>query len=330
VAAEAGFIPARGTQASALPSAEGGGTWGNHGFPHERPRYAVAVPRVAVVVPCFNDGETVPDALASLAGQEPHELVVVDDGSDEPDTLRVLEQLADEGVRVVRRANGGLSAARMTGVDATDAPYVLPLDADDALMPRALTTLADALDARPEAALAWGDVEMWGDVQAHVKVARSLDPWLLTYLNDVPVASLVRRAALLDVGGWQMGSGYEDWDLWLALAERGYTGIHVPATTFRYRRRTGRMLGDCVPRHGELYAKLSRRHESLFAARRANRRRSTAPLRAKLLLPLVERLPLLDAFDRHRLYLLVNRPRQLLSLRRLRRGERRDAVAAAG
>src|SRR5438552_298882 len=73
------------------------------------------MPRVAVVVPCFDDGETLPDALASLAEQEPHELVVVDDGSTDPATLETLADVERRGVRVVRRANGGLSAARMTG-----------------------------------------------------------------------------------------------------------------------------------------------------------------------------------------------------------------------
>jgi glycosyltransferase involved in cell wall biosynthesis len=281
------------------------------------PGYAVAMPRVAVVVPCFNDGETLPEALASLREQEAHELVVVDDGSDQAETLRVLAALEHDGVRVVHRENGGLSAARMTGVGATAAPYVLPLDADDALAPGALTKLADALDASPAAALAWGDVEIWGELKARIAVARSLDPWLLTYLNDVPVASLVRRSSLLEVGGWGMGSGYEDWDLWLALAERGFSGVHVPVSTFRYRRRSGRMLDDCTPRHDELYARLRERHAALFAARRENRSRSSAPLRAKLIFPLLDALPL-DAFARHRLYLLVNRPRQILGLRRLR------------
>jgi hypothetical protein len=77
------------------------------------------------------------------------------------------------------------------------------------------------------------------------------------------------------------------------------------------------MLDDCTPRHGELYARLRSRHRRLFDARRENRRRSTAPLRAKVALPLVEALPL-DPFTRHRLYLLVNRPRQILALRRQR------------
>ena len=127
----------------------------------------------------------------------------------------------------MRKENGGLSSARMAGVAATSAPYVFPLDADDAVIPGTIAALADALDGAPDAALAWGDIQVWGEVEAELAVARSLDPWLLTYLNDIPVASLLRRTALEDAGGWSMGSGYEDWDLWLALAERGYAGIHV-------------------------------------------------------------------------------------------------------
>lgn len=289
---------------------------------------AAAPPRVAVVVPCFNDGETLPATLASLRGEEEHELVVVDDGSDDPATRAVLARLEREGTHAVYRANGGLSAARMTGVEATSAPYVLPLDADDAVVPGSLTALADALDASPDAAVAWGDVEMWGDLAARLATARSLDPWLLTYVNDVPVASLVRRDALLEVGGWSMGSGYEDWDLWLALAERGYAGVRIPGPALRYRRRSGRMLADCTPQHAALYSRLRSRHPDLFARRRVTRRRSKTPFRVRLLFPAIEALPL-DPFTRHRLYLLVNRPRQTLSLRRLRRAPATSSPAPA-
>src|SRR5438874_5590616 len=160
------------------------------------------MPRVAVVVPCFDDGETLPDALASLAEQEPHELVVVDDGSTDPATLETLADVERRGVRVVRRANGGLSAARMTGVEQTSAPYVMPLDADDAFAPGALAALADALDADANVVMAWGDIQVWGEIDATLEPGHRLDPWQIVYLNTLPVASMVRRTALLSVGGW--------------------------------------------------------------------------------------------------------------------------------
>ena len=58
--------------------------------------------RVAVVVPCFNDGALIREALRSVREDEPVELVVVDDASTDPATLEVLDGLRAEGVRVIR------------------------------------------------------------------------------------------------------------------------------------------------------------------------------------------------------------------------------------
>ena len=276
---------------------------------------------MAVVVPCYDDGETLADALGSLRGQEPHELVVVDDGSTDATTLGALEELDRDGVRVVRQENGGLSAARMAGVRATSARYVMPLDADDALAPGSLARLADALDREPAAVMAWGDIEVFGDVELRLKVGRRLDPWQITHLNTLPVASMVRRDALLAVEGWQLRHGYEDWDLWMSFAERGWKGVHVPGIALRYRRREGRMLSDCLPRHDELVAELRSRHPELYRRRRSNWRRSSAPVRVRVLFPAVSALPVSD-FDKSRLYQLADQPRQFVEMRRRRRALR--------
>jgi glycosyltransferase involved in cell wall biosynthesis len=278
---------------------------------------AVSELRVAVVVPCYDDGETLGDALGSLEGQEGHELVVVDDGSRDPETLRVLGDLERNGVRVVHQENAGLSAARMAGVAATSARYVLPLDADDALAPGAVSALADALDGEPRAAMAWGDVEIWGEFDLPLRIGRRLDPWLVAHLNTLPVASLVRRTALLDVGGWQLRRGYEDWDLWMSFAEAGWGGVYVAVPALRYRRRGGRMLDDCVPRHDELVAELRSRHARLFATRRRNWLTSRAPLRDRIAFPAIAALPVSE-LAKARFYQLVNEPRQFLRMRRLR------------
>lgn len=274
--------------------------------------------RVAVVVPCFDDGATLREALDSLAGEEAHELVVVDDGSTDPETLDVLAGLEREGTRVVRRENGGLAAARMTGVEATEAPYVFPLDADDVLVPGALAALADTLDAAPKAAVAWGGLRLFGAFELHVPPADALDPWELTYLSDVPGTSLVRRTALLEAGGWSLARGYEDWDLWLALVERGWSGVRVDRDVLRVRQGRSRLNARWLERHGDFAAELRRRHPELFARRRTTRRASRAPLRAKLLFPLIERLPV-SPYDRFRLLRLTRHPARLLRARRARR-----------
>jgi glycosyltransferase involved in cell wall biosynthesis len=229
-----------------------------------------------------------------------------------------MARLRAEGVNVISQSNAGLSAARMTGVRSTTAPYVLPLDADDALEPGAIAALADALDADPGAALAWGDVTIFGDIDYRLAPLRALDPWWITYANGVPVSSLVRRDALLEAGGWSMGSGYEDWDLWMSFAERGLRGVYVGRPVQRYRRHGVRMLGATIARRDELVGRLRARHADLFARRRRAWLTSKAPWRARLLLPLADALPLSTA-ARHRLTLFVGHPVEIVRLRRMRR-----------
>lgn len=269
-------------------------------------------------MPCFNDGATLRATLASIDEPEPIELVVVNDGSTDPETLAVLAEVEASGTRVVHQDNKGLAAARMAGVAATSAPYVSALDADDLEAPGALAALADALDAAGHASVAWGDVQNFGDNAVLRRLGRTLDPWLITYVNELPADAMVRREALLEAGGWELKGGYEDWDLWMALAERGARGVHVPVVTGWYRVRSTRMLGETQQRHGAQLELLRKRHPRLFAERAANRRRSPAPLRCKLLFPLVDRLPLAD-YTKQRLFRAVSRPgaavRALLSAR---------------
>jgi glycosyltransferase involved in cell wall biosynthesis len=224
---------------------------------------------------------------------------VVDDGSTDAGTVAVLDALAARGVRVVRQANAGLGLARMAGVRASTARYVLPLDADDVLEPGAVRRLADALDADPGAAAAWGSYQRFGDESTVQKTAPDLDPWQVSHQNDLPATALIRREALLQAGGWQLRGGYEDWDLWMALAERGWRGIGLDAIVYRYRRAGTRMLHQAAARHAEIYEELLRRHPRLVAARRRNWRRSRAPLLLRLGLPAVALLPI--SADRRRL-----------------------------
>ncbi|MCW2958353.1 MAG: polysaccharide deacetylase family protein [Solirubrobacterales bacterium] len=268
---------------------------------------------------CFDDGATLEEALGTLEGQDPVELVVVDDGSTDVATLAVLDDLRARGVRVIDQQNTGLAGARMAGVRATRAPFVYPLDADDGVVPGALARLADALEDDPGLAAAWGDQQLFGDVSLCSPRSASLDPWAITHVNGLPVSTMVRRDVLVEAGGWQLAGGYEDWDLWMALAERGCRGRHVGGTTQLYRIHGSRMLQETRRRHGDQFALLRARHPELFARRAHAWRHSHAPWPQRLLLPLVARLPL-DPTLRHRLALFACFPRHGLHMRRARRG----------
>ncbi len=263
-------------------------------------------PRVAVVIPCHNDGRYLPEALASASQQETCELVVVDDGSDDAQTIEVLRKTEGEGVRVLRQENAGPARARMAGVEATSARFVQPLDADDRLVPGAVTALADALDGAPQAQMCWGDTQSFGARKCLHPRPEQLDPWRITYLAEIPGSSMVRREALEAVGGWNSVRGYEDWDLWMKFAGRGWTGVRLPSVFLFYREHpTPRLYARHLARHEELRAVLRSRHETLFRARSLNRRNSRSSRAIKMLFPLIDHAPLLSERQREKLWVRV-------------------------
>jgi glycosyltransferase involved in cell wall biosynthesis len=241
---------------------------------------ASGLPRVAVIIPCFNDGTLALEAVASVEEDEPVEVVVVDDASTEPETAAALDALRERGVTVLRHeVNRGLSAARRTGLAATSAPYVFPLDSDDLLVKGALKRLADRLDAEPGAAAAYGDTQEFGTRSRLDTKPVALDAYRVAFRNRYPVCSLFRRPALVAAGAWQdVGGmvGYEDWALWMTLAERGERAVHVGPgfVAVRYRLHGPRMYGDAAARHRRLYAELRRSHPQLFAELGRHRRAS--------------------------------------------------------
>jgi glycosyltransferase involved in cell wall biosynthesis len=248
--------------------------------------------RVAVIIPCYNDGQLAREAVRSTIGQEPSEVVVVDDASNEPATREALDGLRSEGVRVIRHeGNQGLSAARMTGLQATSAPFVFPLDSDDVLVPGALRALADRLSGDPQLAAAFGDYEEFGERSRIWRVPPTLDAFRIAYRNEYPT-SMFRRDALTRVGGWRDVAGlvgYEDWHLWMTLVEYGERGMHIGAgqVVLRHRVHGSRMLGDAERRHRELYGHLRRLHPRLFSAIAEHRARTDLPRTRRWLYPIL-------------------------------------------
>jgi glycosyltransferase involved in cell wall biosynthesis len=249
--------------------------------------------RIAVLTPCHNDGELLLEGIASIQEDEPVEIVVVDDASSDPATHDALDRVEAGGARVIRLTeHAKVWTARNTGLREISAPYVFPLDADDVLLPGSLGAMADRLDAHPEAAACFGDYLEFGAVEENRRtVPATLDPFRIAYQNEFG-APLLRRSALEEIGGWDPGDiadfGYEDWHVWMALAERGWAGVHAgDRVTYKRRLHGTRRLQLDRRRHLRLYQTLRRLHPRLFEQLRENRRRSPLSPVRKLLYPVV-------------------------------------------
>ena len=202
-------------------------------------------PAVSVVVPCYNLGAFVTEAVDSVLAQtyQDTEIIVVDDGSTDAETTRVLESLRRPRTTVLTTENRGLPAARNHGIRHARGRYICALDADDCLEPAFLERTIGRLEADPSLSFVSTWVECFGSEQWVWRQERC-DLVALLAECVVLTAAPVRRSALEAVGGYDEASylfGCEDWDLWISLTERGYRGTIVPEVLFRYRQRPGSM-----------------------------------------------------------------------------------------
>jgi glycosyltransferase involved in cell wall biosynthesis len=198
---------------------------------------------ITAVVPCFDAGAYVAEAVESLLAQEggPPRIIVVDDGSTDRATLDVLAALPD-----------------------------------DILMPGALLALRAPLDADPGLGFTYGIPRFFGDWSGEM-VFPPLDAYRLLYRHIIGSVGLTRRALWEDVGGYDPAfrTGYEDWDFWLGAIERGWRGAKIDEVTFLYRRHGDTMVFGARREYRRLYAMLREKHAALYA-RRGELARSSA------------------------------------------------------
>ena len=198
------------------------------------------MPEVTVVIPCYNYGRFLDEAVESVLAQtrQDFEIVVVDDGSVDPETRALLDDYQRPKTTVLRTENRGPAAARNTGIRSSNSRYVVSLDADDRLHPRYLEKTTAILDADEERHL--GFVTTWqrrfGDEDGSLDAGDGL-PVSLAMANNIHASALFRRRVWESVGGYRESfAGWEDWNLWLNMAGAGYRWEIVPEELFYYRK----------------------------------------------------------------------------------------------
>jgi glycosyltransferase involved in cell wall biosynthesis len=171
--------------------------------------------------------------------------------------------------RVIRQhRNQGLSMSRNAGIAWSSEPYLFMLDADNRIRPPALARLLEALTCSG-AAFAYAQLRLFGDATG-LGVADIWDPEHFRRENYIDAMALIRRDALLAVGGYAVladDHGWEDYDLWCSFAERGLRGVFLPEALCDYRVHAASMIRSRTNLHYDaLMAEMALRHPTLFAA----------------------------------------------------------------
>jgi len=224
--------------------------------------------RVTVIIPCYNYGIYVREAVDSALNQMyPHvDVIVVDDGSSDSQTLEVLAGIRHPRVRIHRQTNQGLSNARNNGAKLSDSDFLIFLDADDRLVPEAVAILLLELAAHPEAAYAYSYQRFFGD-QELVWACQDYNAYDLLWRNHPSVCSLIRAEVFRNSPGYrpEMLYGQEDWEHWLALSTLDAFGHCVPMPLFEHRRHGVTMTHTAQGRQSYLAAMLRRLNEKAYS-----------------------------------------------------------------
>ena len=217
------------------------------------------MPSISVVVPVFNGEQTIKETLESVLKQTftNFELIVINDGSQDK-TLEVISSIKDNRLQVYSYPNASLAASRNRGITRATSEYIAFIDADDIWTSDKLEAQFNALQANPDAAVAYS----WTDYidehsqflrrGSHIAINGDILPQLLV-MDFLENGSnpLIRKQAFIEVGNFDESlTAAEDWDMLLRLARR-YHFVAVPSPQILYRISANSMSAKVLQQEAE-------------------------------------------------------------------------------
>lgn len=213
-------------------------------------------PLVSVLLPYRDAAETIEEALGSVLAERgvDLEVIAVDDGSSDDGPSRVARMALTDARIVITHTSvrAGVAGALNRAIELARSPLLARMDGDDISLPGRLARQIAALDADPRLGVVGTRVEAFPEdalgegMRRYVAWQNAIvtpDDHARELFIESPLCHpsvMIRREALLDVGGFREGPWPEDYDLWLRLDARGYRLAKVPEVLVRWRHRPGR------------------------------------------------------------------------------------------
>jgi len=189
---------------------------------------------IQIIIPCKNDGDFLVEAIASIEESivDNVELTIVNDGSTDSETLRVIESLSQLNYEVIHTDGVGLSQARNLAAERSQTCAVLPLDADNRLRPALLNEITKLENNSVD--IIHGPWKKFG-LNSDVVSPPDMTMDNLVWGNSIDACALIRRELLQQLGGWDAQLPFwEDWDLWLGAVQANARTVKIDEVAIEY------------------------------------------------------------------------------------------------
>jgi len=226
------------------------------------------MPRVSIIIPCYNDGEYLDDSVGSALHQtyKNIQVIIVNDGSTDKATIEKLASFNNSLVTVLHKENGHLSSARNHGIRYSSGEFILTLDADDRFEPSFVEKAVKVLDNDPGIGGVTCYLRSFGLKKFRWKPLGG-DTRNFLYRQESCASAMFRKECWDKTGGYdeQMKSGYEDWEYWIRLTAAGYKVHVIKEFLFNYRITSKSMLlTESEPNRATIVNYILEKHKDLY------------------------------------------------------------------
>ncbi|MBY5950851.1 glycosyltransferase family 2 protein [Algoriphagus marincola] len=209
---------------------------------------------ISIIIPCFNSGKFLLETLDSCykSSFENYELVIINDGSTDDFTLKILDNLKNNSkLRIFNKPNGGPASARNLGIKNSFGEFIFFLDSDNKIQSDYLVKAFKVLESNPSVGVVYSSPFFFGETGSSELRFKSHEFSMNSILagNYIDMCTLIRRSVFDEVGGFDEHSdliGWEDWDLWIRVAQTKWLFHYLDEELFDYRVRKDSLMGRAI------------------------------------------------------------------------------------
>ena len=221
--------------------------------------------KVSVIVPVYNQGEFLAEALDSVLQQTyPNwECVIVNDGSTD-NTEEVAKGYVnkDDRFKYLYQENSRVAAARNNGIRHSDGYFILPLDSDNMLCPTYLEKAVDYFLLHPETTLVYGKAELFGIWRGVWNLPEySWEEFI--WSNCIDNCAMYKRSDFEAIGGYR-DVRLEDWDFWLSLLTPESVVYRFDEVLFKYRVRKNSLVSSAGKNFEKTAVQIYQNHKEIY------------------------------------------------------------------